>query len=163
MITLLSPDLDPLTNEYAAMWMRNMCEDFSTKTVVAASNNAMTSMISMLESKDPDAVFNSLGCIDRLMADYQPRQLIRDMKGIDPILNLIKSEYPQIQELEFIALTKINQNAENRETLRELGGLDKLVDFLGNYENKDMHVNCLNVLSNCLEDTQCLDVCDKEY
>lgn len=110
MITLLSPDLDPLTNEYAAMWMRNMCEDFSTKTVVAASNNAMTSLINMLEAKDPDAVFNALGCLDRLMADYQPRQLIRDMKGIDPILNLIRSEYPQIQDLAFSALTKITQN-----------------------------------------------------
>ena len=178
MITFLSSEFDPLTNEYAAMWLKNMCEDYSTKTIVAASPNAITSLINMLESKDADAVYNSLGCIDRLMADYQPRQLIRDLKGIDPILNLIRSEYPQIQELVFSSLTKITQNgkmvlidlltlkflnfvlfkAENRETVRELGGLDKLVDFLGNHDYKDMHVNCLNVLSNCLEDTQCLDV-----
>ncbi len=158
MITLLAPDVEPLTNEYAAMWLRNMCEDFSTKTVVASNQNAMSSLINMLESKDADAVFNSLGCLERLMADYQPRQLIRELKGIDPILNLIRSEYPQIQEIAFSALTKITQNAENRETLRELGGLDKLVDFLGSHEHKDMHVNCLNVLSNCLEDTQCLDL-----
>jgi hypothetical protein len=110
MITLLSPDLDSLTNEYAAMWLKNMCEEYSTKTIVAASNNALTSLIAMLEAKDPDAVFNSLGCIDKLMADYQPRQIIREYKGIDPILNLIKSEYPQIQELAFSALTKITQN-----------------------------------------------------
>ena len=175
MITLLNPELEPLTNEYAAMWLKNMCEDFSTKTIVATSNNAMTSLINMLESKDADVVFNSLGCIDRLMADYQPRQLIRDLKGIDPILNLIRSEYPQIQDIAFSALTKITQNckidllffcerilsdffgfhfkAENRETLRDLGGLDRLVEFLGNTEFKDLHVNCLNVLSNCLEDT----------
>ena len=48
--------------------------------------------------------------------------------------------------------------AENREVFRELGGLEKLVDFLANPDQKDMHINCLNVLSNCLEDTQCLDV-----
>ena len=57
-----------------------------------------------------------------------------------------------------IVLIVFANKAENRETLRELGGLDRLVDFLGNMEQKDMHVNCLNVLSNCLEDTQCLDV-----
>lgn len=112
MITFLSPDYDPLTNEYAAMWLKNMCEDYSTKTIVAASPNAITSLINMLESKDADAVFNSLGCIDRLMADYQPRQLIRDLKGIDPILNLIRSEYPQIQELVFSSLAKITQNGK---------------------------------------------------
>lgn len=39
-----------------------------------------------------------------------------------------------------------------------MGGLEKLVDFLSNSDYKDMHVNCLNVLSNCLEDTQCLDL-----
>ena len=48
--------------------------------------------------------------------------------------------------------------AENREVLRDIGGLEKLVEFLSNPEQKDMHLNCLNVLSNCLEDTQCLDV-----
>jgi armadillo repeat-containing protein 3 len=42
--------------------------------------------------------------------------------------------------------------------LREIGGLEKLVDFLADSEQKHMHINCLNVLSNCLEDTQCLDL-----
>ena len=120
MITLLSPDLDGLTNEYAAMWLKNMCEDYSTKTIVAASANAVSSLISMLESKDADAVYNSLGCIDKLMADYQPRQIIREYKGIDPILNLIKSDYPQIQELAFSALTKITQNSKSVARFSEL-------------------------------------------
>jgi hypothetical protein len=39
-----------------------------------------------------------------------------------------------------------------------MGGLEKLVEFLANQDNKNMHIYCLNVLSNCLEDTQCLDV-----
>lgn len=112
MLTLLSPDSDPLTNEYAAMWMKNMCEDYSTKSVVAASHGAIATLISMLSSNDADAVYNSLGTIEKLMADYQPRQLIRELKGIESILNLMKSEFPQIQELVFSALTKITQNGK---------------------------------------------------
>lgn len=110
MISLLSSDYDPLTNEYAAMWLKNMSEDYSTKNLMASSSGAMSSLITMLSAKDPDAVFNSLGCLDKLMADYQPRQQIKDLKGIEPILNLIKSEYPQIQETAFSTLIKITQN-----------------------------------------------------
>ncbi|CAF0799893.1 unnamed protein product [Brachionus calyciflorus] len=158
MISLLSSDYDSLTNEYAALWLKNMSEDYSTKTVMASSTGAMSSLITMLNAKDPDAVYNALSCIDKLMADYQPRQQIKDLRGIEPILNLIKSEYPQIQESVFSALKKITQNAENREAFREIGGVEKLIDFLGCPEYKDLHVNCIGVLSNCLEDTQCLDL-----
>ena len=113
MISLLSPEYDPLTNEYAAMWLKNMCEDYSTKTVVAASQGALVSLIAMLEATDADAIYNALGTIDKLMADYQPRQIIRDLKGIEPIFNLMKSEYPQIQELVFSSLAKITQNGKS--------------------------------------------------
>lgn len=110
MISLLTPEYDPLTNEYAALWLKNMSEDFSTKNLMASTSGAMISLITMLSAKDPDAVFNSLGCLDKLMADYNPRQQIKDLKGIEPILNLIKSEFPQIQEAALSALTKITQN-----------------------------------------------------
>ena len=110
MITLLTPDYDPLTNEYAAMWIRNMCEDFSTKTIVAMTPGALGSLITILSANDADAVFNALGAIDRLMDDFQTRQLIREAKGIEPIIGLLKSEFPQIQELVFSSLSKITHN-----------------------------------------------------
>lgn len=113
MLSLLNPDSDPLVNEYAAMWMKNMCEDYSTKTLVGSNQVAISTLISMLNANDPDAVYNSLGTIEKLMADYQPRQLIRELKGIEPILNLMKSEFPQIQELVFSALVKITQNGKS--------------------------------------------------
>jgi hypothetical protein len=49
-------------------------------------------------------------------------------------------------------------SVENREAFREIGGLEKLVEFACDPSQKDMHVNCLNALSNCLEDTECLGV-----
>ena len=110
MITLLTADYDPLTNEYAAMWIRNMCEDFSTKTIVALTPGALSSLIAMLTANDADAVFNALGAIDRLMDDFQTRQLIREAKGIEPLIGLLKSDFPQIQELVFSSLSKITHN-----------------------------------------------------
>jgi len=110
MISLLTSEYDPLTNEYAAMWIRNMCEDFSTKTIVALTPGALASLIAILSANDADAVFNALGAIDRLMDDFQTRQLIRETKGIEPIIGLLKSEFPQIQELVFSSLSKITHN-----------------------------------------------------
>jgi hypothetical protein len=111
MIMLLNAqEFDPLTNEYAAMWIRNMCEDYSTKTVVSMSPGALAALVAMLTVSDADAVYNSLGAIERLMDDYQSRKLIRENKGIEPLLGLIKSEFPQIQEAAFSALAKITQN-----------------------------------------------------
>jgi hypothetical protein len=109
-ISFLSPEYDPLTNEYAALWLRNMSEDYSTKTVLAGNQEAVTNLINMLSVSDPDSVYNSIGTIDKLVADYQPRQIVRELKGIEPILNLIKSEFPQIQEAVFSALAKLTQN-----------------------------------------------------
>jgi len=110
MITLLSSEYDPLTNEYAAMWLKNMSEDYSTKTVIVNTVGALASLVNMLEASDADAIYNSLGAIDRLMDDFQARQAIRETKGIESIMNLMKSEFPQIQELVFSSLAKITQN-----------------------------------------------------
>ncbi len=158
MISLLSPDYNSLVNEYAAMWLKMMCEDYGTKALVASSPGALSSLVAMLAANDADAVFNALGTIDRLMDDYQSRRLVKDTKGIESLLRLIKYDYPQVQELAFSALAKITQTAENREMLRELGGLEKLVEFYSSSDQKDMHISCLNVLANCLEDNMCLDV-----
>ena len=80
-ISYLSPEYDPLTNEYAALWLKNMSEDYSTKTVLASNQEAVTNLINMLSGNDPDAVYNSVSTIDKLVADYQPRQTIRELKG----------------------------------------------------------------------------------
>ena len=63
-----------------------------------------------------------------------------------------------IQELALTALSRITQDAENCVTFRDRGGLDKLIAFLGNEEFNDLHVHALAVVSNCLEDTESLEL-----
>ena len=46
-------------------------------------------------------------------------------------MELLKSDYPVVQELALRSLELCTQDAENREALRELDGLEKLVEFVG--------------------------------
>lgn len=48
--------------------------------------------------------------------------------------------------------------ADNRTALRELEGLEKLIDFVGNKEFDDLHVHALQVLTNCMQDPESMQV-----
>ena len=48
--------------------------------------------------------------------------------------------------------------AENRTALRELEGLEKVISFVGKKEYDDLHVQALQVLTNCLQDTENVQV-----
>ena len=47
---------------------------------------------------------------------------------------------------------------ENRAALRELEGINKLINFIGRPEWSDLHVFAVMVLSNCLEDPENMEV-----
>ena len=47
---------------------------------------------------------------------------------------------------------------ENRNTMRELEGMSKLLDFLSKPEWNDLHVMVVMVISSLLEDVECLEV-----
>ncbi|CAF1511372.1 unnamed protein product [Adineta ricciae] len=157
MITLLSPEHEALTNEYAVFWLRHMCSNFSTKTQIT-SQNVLQPLIRLINENDPDVKFNSLSTIDRILDDYNARSLLRELNGIEPILNNLKSDYPQITETVCNCLQKLATDPNNRTVIREIGGLDRMIDFIGLDETKDVHVHCLNALANLLEDTECLDL-----
>ncbi|XP_015752296.1 PREDICTED: armadillo repeat-containing protein 3-like [Acropora digitifera] len=73
---------------------------------------------------------------------------------LQPLLTLLTSEYAIIQQLSLESLIQITLDAENRAALRELEGLERLVEFVGKKEYDDLHVQALQVLSNCLQDVE---------
>ncbi|CAF4111099.1 unnamed protein product [Rotaria socialis] len=157
MISLLTPENEPLTNEFAVYWLRYMCSDYSTKSQVL-SLNVLQPLIRLISEADPDIKFNSLSTIDHILDDFHARSLVRELNGIEPILNNLKSEFPQITETVCNCLQKLATDPFNRAVIRDIGGLDKMIDFIGLDETKDVHVHCLNALANLLEDTECLDL-----
>lgn len=113
-LTLLRVDFDQLTNEFAAMWVRNMCEDYSVKSFVASNQEAIGNLVAMLTFPDPDAVFNALGALNKICDDFDARGLIGgELKGVEPILKLMNSEFPQIQEVVFSSLIKLTHNGKS--------------------------------------------------
>jgi armadillo repeat-containing protein 3 len=134
-----------------------MCSDYSTKSQVL-SLNVLPALIRLIGETDPDLKFNALSTIDRILDDYNARSLARELNAIEPILNNLKSDYPQITETVCNCLQKLATDPLNRAAIRELAGLDRMIDFIGLSDTKDAHVHCLNALANLLEDTECLDV-----
>ena len=49
-------------------------------------------------------------------------------------------------------------SVENRAALREIDGVNRLIDFIGHPERSDLHVFAVMVLSNCLEDPKTMEV-----
>jgi HEAT repeat protein len=84
--------------------------------------------------------------------DYQGRAAVRDCQGLSGVIGLLECEYPVIQELVLATLIQCSKDSESRESLRDSGGLQKIINFLQNKSYSDLHVHALHVLSNCLED-----------
>ena len=54
-------------------------------------------------------------------------------------------------------------SADNRIALRDLDGVNRLIDFIGRPEFSDLHVYAVAVLSNCLEDFETMEVRPVSY
>ena len=93
-----------------------------------------------------------------MFQDYTCRASLRDLGGLAPLLELLKSEYPVIQHLALVALERATQDADSRVALRELDATGRLIDFIGKPEFNDLHVFAVVVLANCLEDTETVEV-----
>ena len=52
--------------------------------------------------------------------------------GLSSLVSLLDSEYPVVQELALLTLTHCSQDGESRECLRDIGALQKIVEFLQN-------------------------------
>lgn len=157
LVTLLGPDEDVLCHEFASLALSSMAAEFSCKVEIF-EQGGLEPIIKLLSSTDCDVQKNSVEAISLLVQDYHSRSAIREFNGLQPLLALLDSEYAIIQQLTLDSLIQITLDADNRGALRELEGLEKLVDFVGNKEYEDLHVQALQVLSNCLQDVESMQV-----
>lgn len=157
LVTLLGPDEDVLCHEFASLALSSMAAEFSCKVEIF-EQGGLEPIIKLLSSTDCDVQKNSVEAISLLVQDYHSRSAIREMNGLQPLLALLDSEYAIIQQLALESLIQITLDADNRGALRDLEGLEKLVEFVGNKEYEDLHVQALQVLSNCLQDVESMQL-----
>ena len=46
----------------------------------------------------------------------------------------------------------------NRAVFRDMEAINKMIEYVGRPELSDLHVFCIMVISNCLEDTESMEV-----
>ncbi|XP_067051365.1 armadillo repeat-containing protein 3-like isoform X1 [Acropora muricata] len=157
LVALLGPDEDVLCHEFASLALSSMAAEFSCKVEIF-EQGGLEPIIKLLSSTDCDVQKNSVEAISLLVQDYHSRSAIRELNGLQPLLTLLTSEYAIIQQLSLESLIQITLDAENRAALRELEGLERLVEFVGKKEYDDLHVQALQVLSNCLQDVESMQL-----
>lgn len=57
---------------------------------------------------------------------------VRELNGVPPLLELLRSEFPVIQQLSLRTLVIVTTDTDTRATFREEQGFDRLLEFLCN-------------------------------
>uniref|UniRef100_A0A4W5NQN7 Armadillo repeat containing 3 n=1 Tax=Hucho hucho TaxID=62062 RepID=A0A4W5NQN7_9TELE len=153
----LSPEEDVVVHEFATLCLASLSVDFSCKVQIS-DQEGLEPLIQLLSSPDPDVKKNSVETICNLVQDLPSRVAVRELNGVPPLLELLRSEFPVIQQLSLRTLVIITMDTDTRATFREEQGFDRLLEFLCNKEFSDLHVEALQVLSNCLEDRDSLQL-----
>ncbi|XP_072234177.1 armadillo repeat-containing protein 3 [Leuresthes tenuis] len=151
-IEKLALEEDTVVHEFATLCLASLSVDFVCKVQIF-DNNGLPPLIQLLSSPDPDVKKNSLETIFNLVQDYQSCQTVHQLGGILPLVELLKSEFPLIQHLSIKTLQCLTTDADARNTFREEQGFEKLMDILDNMDFSDLHAEALQVLANCMSDS----------
>uniref|UniRef100_A0A4W3GUU8 Armadillo repeat containing 3 n=1 Tax=Callorhinchus milii TaxID=7868 RepID=A0A4W3GUU8_CALMI len=103
-------------------------------------------------------VLKKVDFLTSIIACLGPEAAICELNGVPPILELLKSEYPVIQQLALQTLTPIVIDPDCRIQLRQNKGLESILQVLETPDFTDLHVEALTVLANCLEDVETMQV-----
>ncbi|KAL3319059.1 hypothetical protein Ciccas_002286 [Cichlidogyrus casuarinus] len=151
---IISEELAP-TQEYALQCLVNLCKEYESINRILKAN-AFPLLVERLKSSDPDIIKNAIELIYELLLDFDAHSQLKQANGLPSILNLLDSEYPVIQTLSLQALSRATKNSIIRTNLRELDALDKFVSIIAKPEFNDLHLHTLHVISNLLEDLECI-------
>ncbi|XP_047424669.1 armadillo repeat-containing protein 3 [Mugil cephalus] len=160
-IEKLSLEEDTVVHEFATLCLASLSVDFVCKVKIF-DNKGLPPLIQLLSSPDPDVKKNSLEIIFNLVQDYQSRLVVHELGGIPPLLELLMSDFPVIQHLTLKTLQNVTLDKDTRKTFREVQGFEKLMDILNNKDFSDLHAEALNVVANCLSDSESVHLIHKD-
>ncbi|XP_008305660.2 armadillo repeat-containing protein 3 isoform X2 [Cynoglossus semilaevis] len=153
LIDNLSPEEEPVVHEHATLCLACLSVDFVHKVQIFAKDG-LPPLIELLTSTDPDVQKNSLEVIFNLLEHYPCRTTAHALGVITALLELLNSEYPVIQQLTLETLQSVTTDRDSRDQFREEQGFEKIMDILNDSELNDLHAEALNIVSNCLIDTE---------
>ncbi|KAK2859369.1 hypothetical protein Q5P01_003989 [Channa striata] len=159
-IEKLSLEDDTVIHEFGTLCLASLSVDFVCKVKIF-DNNGLPPLIKLLSSPDPDVKKNSVEIIFNLVQDYKSRGAFHELGGIPPLLDLLNSDFPVIQILTLKTLHSITTDKDACSAFREEHGFEKLIDILNNTEFSDLHAEALQVVANCLCDSETVELIHK--
>ncbi|KAJ3162947.1 Armadillo repeat-containing protein 3, partial [Irineochytrium annulatum] len=157
LILLLGPEEPVEVQDEAAFSLASLAKDFSNKSEIRRAGG-IKSMVKLLESPDPDVKKNVGLALSIILEDCESffatgaehaevanRSEIRYVNGLAPLLELLGSEFAEVQENALVYT--------NRVEIRKLNGVKRLIDLLSQ-DLPDLHHLTLLCIANCLEDPE---------
>lgn len=77
-------------------------------------------------------LFSCSPCCTMYVKDYKTRLSVHELGGIPPLMELLNSDFPVIQQLTLKTLQNITNDKDTRNAFREERGFEKLMDILNN-------------------------------
>ncbi|XP_051910766.1 armadillo repeat-containing protein 3-like isoform X3 [Hippocampus zosterae] len=143
---------DLVIQEYGALCLSYLSLAPACKVQIF-DNKGLSALIKLLASTEPDIQKNSLETIYNLVQSSQFCPSVLELGGIPFILELLHSDYVVIQHLALNILQKVTADKESYGAMRKEQGLEKLLDIIKNTDFNDLHVEALQVLVNCMSDS----------
>ncbi|RMX38217.1 hypothetical protein pdam_00003351 [Pocillopora damicornis] len=148
---------DKVVRRNATMCLGTMAQNANVKKELRKLSSIQP-LVTLL-GPDEDVLcheFASLALVS-MAAEFSCKVEIFEQGGLEAIKNSVEAVSLLVQDYHSRSAVK-ELNADNRGALRDLEGLEKLVDFVGNKEYEDLHVQALQVLSNCLQDVDSMQL-----
>ncbi|XP_051737857.1 armadillo repeat-containing protein 3 isoform X2 [Ctenopharyngodon idella] len=142
-ISKLSPEENIVVHEFATLCLTSLSVDFSYKIQIF-DHKGLEPLIQLLSSPDPD--------------DIQNRAAVQRLNGLPPLLDLLRSEFPVIQQLALCTIENITTDSETRVAFRNVQGFDRILELLATKEFSELHEGALRVICNCLEDSEAMQL-----
>ncbi|XP_061661271.1 armadillo repeat-containing protein 3-like isoform X2 [Syngnathoides biaculeatus] len=143
---------DLVVQEYGTLCLSYLSLAPSCKAQIFDSKG-LPALIKLLSSSEPDVQKNSLETIYNLIQNSQFCPYLLELSGIPLVLELLNSDYAVIQLLALKTLQKVTADKESHSTIRKEQGFEKLINIIKNADFCDLHVEALQVLVNCVSDS----------
>eukprot|EP00043_Microstomoeca_roanoka_P030303 m.25756 g.25756 ORF g.25756 m.25756 type:complete len:784 (-) comp9916_c0_seq3:47-2398(-) len=155
LLPMLSPPTAPVGQENAAAIVANLCSEFSVRRFIL-SQGVIPALVALLTASQ-DITRHALRALLALCEDYDGRSEVMSAQPNEALLQLLDSEYREIQELALQVVAKAARNQLCRQALYEVGVLERIIAFVANPEYSKSHVIGLDALSTMLYEPPALE------
>ncbi|XP_074013254.1 armadillo repeat-containing protein 3 isoform X2 [Numenius arquata] len=147
-----SPDPDVKKNSLECIYL--LVQDFQSHAVVRALN-VIPPLLELLKSEYPVIQLLALKTLEEISKDRETRIILGENKGLDCLLKILETN--EFSDLHVEALAVLGNCLEDAHTLQlihQIGGLKKLLSFVGDSTVPDIQKNAAKAITRAAYDSE---------